>query len=66
MKEDAAHSRFGGRPYLQCLKSLENAFPALKPFLENISKENDHGREDWCRAGIIRGSNSEYRGDVTA
>jgi hypothetical protein len=45
MKEDAAHSRFRGRPYLQCLKSLENAFPALKTFFENISKENDHGRE---------------------
>jgi hypothetical protein len=45
MKEAAAHSRFGERPYLQRLKLFENAFPALKPFLENISKENDHGRE---------------------
>src|ERR1700749_5347391 len=45
MKEDTAHSRFGGRPYLQRLKLLENAFPPLKPFLENITKENDHGRE---------------------
>src|SRR5580693_6917313 len=45
MKEDTARSRFGGRPYLQRLKLLENAFPALKPFLEYITKENDHGRE---------------------
>jgi hypothetical protein len=43
-KEATAHSRFGGKPYLQRLKLFENAFPALKSFSENISDENDPGR----------------------
>ena len=41
----AAHPRFGGKPYLQCLESLENAFPALKSFLEKLTNKNDDGRE---------------------
>ena len=43
--QPAAHPRFGGKPYLQCLESLENAFPALKSFLEKLANENDRGRE---------------------
>src|SRR5438552_3761826 len=41
----AAHSRFGGKPYLQHLESIENAFPALKSFLEKLANHKDYGRK---------------------
>jgi hypothetical protein len=40
-----ANPRFEGKSYLKCLKSLENAFPALKSFLEKLADENDSGRK---------------------
>lgn len=40
----AAQRRFVKKPYLQCLESLENSFPALKLFLEKLANE-DPGRE---------------------
>ena len=39
-----AKAEFEGQPYLQRLRSLENAFPALKPFLGKI-KNVDVGRQ---------------------
>ena len=38
-------SRFKGKPYLQCLETLENTFPALKTFLEKLANEQEAGRE---------------------
>lgn len=43
--QSVAHSCFEGKPYLQCLESLKNAFPALKSLLEKLTDENDLGRE---------------------
>jgi hypothetical protein len=43
--QPAANPRLGGKPYLQCLESLENAFPALKSFLEKLTNEEDDGRK---------------------
>jgi hypothetical protein len=45
MAQPAAHPRFKGKPYLPFLGSLENAFPALKSFLEQLAKEYELGRE---------------------
>jgi hypothetical protein len=45
MAQTAATSRFEEKPYLQCLETLENAFPALKTFLEKLANEEDAGRE---------------------
>jgi hypothetical protein len=45
MTRAAGASRFAGKPYLQCLETLENAFPALKTFLEKLANEQEAGRE---------------------
>jgi hypothetical protein len=45
MAEPAAHPLFEGKPYLQCLESLQNAFPALKSFLGKLGNESEPGRE---------------------
>ncbi|KAI4669112.1 uncharacterized protein J4E79_001155 [Alternaria viburni] len=37
--------RFEGKPYLQCLDTLEDAFPALKSFLEKLANEGEAGRQ---------------------
>ena len=37
--------RFEGKPYLQCLDTLEDAFPALKSFLEKLANEGEAGRK---------------------
>jgi hypothetical protein len=37
--------RFVGKPYLQCLTTLEDAFPALKSFLEKLAKGDEDGRK---------------------
>jgi hypothetical protein len=37
--------RFKDKPYLQCLETLEDAFPALKSFLEKLANETEPGRE---------------------
>jgi len=37
--------RFEGNPYLQCLDTLEDAFPALKSFLEKLANEGEAGRQ---------------------
>ncbi|CAN9178909.1 unnamed protein product [Alternaria sp. RS040] len=39
------HQRFKNRPYLQCLETLEDAFPALKSFLEKLANEEEPGRK---------------------
>lgn len=36
---------FEGRPYLKCLKTLGNSFPALNSFLEKLANEADPGRQ---------------------
>ncbi|KAI4703869.1 hypothetical protein J4E81_000933 [Alternaria sp. BMP 2799] len=36
--------RFEGKPYLQCLDTLEDAFPVLKSFLEKLANEEEAGR----------------------
>lgn len=36
--------RFEGKPYLQCLDTLVDAFPALKSFLEKLANEDEAGR----------------------
>lgn len=43
-KAETTH-RFAGKPYLQCLETLEGAFPALKSFLEKLAYETDPGRQ---------------------
>jgi hypothetical protein len=45
MDQAATVSRFEGKPYLQCLETLENAFPALKSFLEKLANKQEAGRE---------------------
>lgn len=45
MSQAAAASRFERKPYLQCLETLENAFPALKTFLEKLANKKEAGRE---------------------
>ena len=50
MPQQKPRPRFDGKPYLQCLQSLENSFPALKSFLRVIGDENDRERhivESW-------------------
>jgi hypothetical protein len=37
--------RFENKPYLKCLETLENAFPALKTFLEKLANDKEPGRE---------------------
>ncbi|KAH3945067.1 hypothetical protein HBI24_075320 [Parastagonospora nodorum] len=44
MNRATAASRFENKPYLQCLETLENAFPALKTFLEKLANEKEAGR----------------------
>ncbi|CAN9179769.1 unnamed protein product [Alternaria alternata] len=39
------HQRFKNKPYLQCLETLEDAFPALKSFLEKLANEEEPGRK---------------------
>ncbi|CAN9191651.1 unnamed protein product [Alternaria alternata] len=39
------HQRFKNRPYLQCLETLEDGFPALKSFLEKLANEEEPGRK---------------------
>ncbi|KAL1798218.1 hypothetical protein ACET3X_002255 [Alternaria dauci] len=39
------HQRFKNKPYLQCLETLEDAFPALKSFLEKLANEQEPGRK---------------------
>jgi hypothetical protein len=41
---EAPH-RFENKPYLRCLETLENAFPALKTFLEKLANDNEPGRK---------------------
>jgi hypothetical protein len=43
--EAGTAQRFAGRPYLQCLETLEGAFPALRSFLEKLAYEKDPGRK---------------------
>jgi hypothetical protein len=45
MVQSATHPRFEGKPYLQRLESLNNAFPALKSFLDKLANENEWGRK---------------------
>lgn len=45
MDQGTAPSRFVDKPYLQCLATLENAFPALKTFLEKLANDNEPGRK---------------------
>lgn len=44
-KRAGPHPGFKGKPYLQCLGTLEDAFPALRSFLEKIANEDDPGRQ---------------------
>jgi len=37
--------RFAGKPYLECLGTLEGAFPALQSFLDLLADEKDPGRK---------------------
>ncbi|CAN9247093.1 unnamed protein product [Alternaria alternata] len=45
MKPAEHHQRFKDKPYLQCLETLEDAFPALKSFLEKLANEEEPGRK---------------------
>lgn len=45
MKMAETCPRFEGKPYLQCLETLEDAFPALKSFLEKLANETEPGRQ---------------------
>jgi hypothetical protein len=45
MERAGKTSRFQGKPYLKCLETLENAFPALKTFLEKLANEEEPGRQ---------------------
>jgi hypothetical protein len=45
MKPAEPHQRFKDKPYLQCLGTLEDAFPALKSFLEKLANEEEPGRK---------------------
>ena len=45
MMQATGRPRFSGRPYLQCLESFENSFPALKSFLGPLGNEKNHDRE---------------------
>jgi hypothetical protein len=45
MRPTGPHQRFKDKPYLQCLETLEDAFPALKSFLEKLANEEEPGRK---------------------
>jgi hypothetical protein len=44
-EQTATAPRFEDKPYLKCLETLENAFPALKTFLEKLANDKEPGRE---------------------
>ncbi len=63
MPKPQSRPRFDGKPYLQCLQSLENSFPALKSFLRVIGDKNDRERhivESWYRQNHKRGPGRCY------
>jgi hypothetical protein len=45
MTQPSTTPRFSGKPYLQRLESLGNAFPALRAFLDKLTNENERGRK---------------------
>ncbi|CAN9453364.1 unnamed protein product [Alternaria alternata] len=45
MRPAEPHQRFKNKPYLRCLETLEDAFPALKSFLEKLANEEEPGRK---------------------
>jgi hypothetical protein len=45
MAQPSTPPRFPGKPYLQRLESLGNAFPALRVFLDKLANETERGRE---------------------
>ncbi|KAG9194323.1 hypothetical protein G6011_04358 [Alternaria panax] len=45
MEPAEPHEHFKDKPYLQCLGTLEDAFPALKSFLEKLVNEEEPGRQ---------------------
>jgi hypothetical protein len=45
MESAETHPRFESKPYLQCLETLEDAFPALKSFLEKLANKDEPGRQ---------------------
>lgn len=45
MRPAEPHQRFKNKPCLRCLETLEDAFPALKSFLEKLANEEEPGRK---------------------